>query len=339
MTALASAEVLLRQRRLRAEHHTTSADPLITATDLASFSSYETPLDDFYIRNHLSTPLAQQINELTIDGEVRSPVALSLQRLNTLRPSEYEAVLECAGNAVSVEGQVGNGRWGGWLLCDVLALAQPNPRATYLQLIGKDGYVRSVPLERAESDGMLITHLNGRPLTRYHGAPWRARFLGWYGMDSVKWLQHIRVSSQSLFSTGSEYLIFRRSTTGAPEGELLPRIAVKSIITLPRDGAVLSPGKLEVRGLAWSGEGPITAVEISSDGGQTWKDSVFDVRANSKYSWVFWRGALELVARGPVNIVCRAKDEKGNMQLPERDPTRLDGYVVNYYHSVRCVVV
>ena len=91
--------------------------------------------------------------------------------------------------------------------------------------------------------------------------------------------------------------------------------------------------------MAWSGEGPITNVEISSDGGQTWEKAVLNVRANSKYSWVFWHGESEMAGRGPVKIVCRARDEKGNMQLPDRDPSRLDGYVVNYYHSVRCVVV
>lgn len=337
MTALVGGGVLLRTARLLPEHHVVSAEPLISATDLASSDSFETPAEDFYIRNHFALPLAQQISVLQIEGAVQNPVRVSAEQLRTLRPIESEAVLECAGNVVGIEGQVGNGRWGGWLLRDVLALARPNPGAAYLQLFGKDGYVRSVPMERAINDGMLVTHLNGRPLTRYHGTPWRARFLGWYGMDSVKWLERIKVSSQPLFSTGREYIALSRSLTGVLE-EPLPRIAVKSIITLPQDGALVHPGKLEVRGLAWSGEGPITRVEINSDGGQIWNGAVLDVRSNSQYSWVLWHGKLELTARGPVRIVCRAKDKKGNIQPPDRDPSRLDGYVENQYHSIRCVI-
>jgi hypothetical protein len=100
-------------------------------------------------------------------------------------------------------------------------------------------------------------------------------------------------------------MIFRRCISGVLEREYLPRIAVKAIITVPRDGAVLAPGKLEVSGLAWSGEGPITAVGLSSDGGQTRKHAVVNARKNSRYAWVLWHGEIEFPDRGAVKVVCR----------------------------------
>ena len=125
---------------------------------------------------------------LQVEGEVEQPRRLAPADLAPLLERELGAVLECAGNGVGPRGLVSNGSWAGWPLPAVLSLARPTRATAHLHLCGGDGYARSVPMERALEGGLLVTRLNQRPLTRQHGAPWRALFPGWYGMDSVKWL-------------------------------------------------------------------------------------------------------------------------------------------------------
>src|SRR5208282_2274235 len=112
-------------------------------------------------------------------GEIEKPVSLTAVELAGLSERKFAAVLECAGNRVGSTGLVSNGAWAGWPLKDILTMARPTAKAAYLHLFGRDGYKRSVPLERALADGILATHLNSRPLTLQHGPPWRALFPGW----------------------------------------------------------------------------------------------------------------------------------------------------------------
>ena len=187
------------------------------------------------------------------------------------------------------------------------------------------------------ADGMLATHLNSRPLTLRHGAPWRALFPGWYGMDSVKWLERIVVASEPLPPEGGTYQRSRQTSSGEIDRQPLPRIQVKSVITDPQMGAVLRRGKAEIRGLAWTGEGKITSVQVSTDAGGTWLAATVDSGADLE--WVVWKVSVELTQPGAVEFVARAVDDRGHTQPAERDPSRLDGYTNNWYHRVRCVVV
>ncbi len=323
--------------KLMAEHHVVSADPLMVDFDLQSLEGRYTSVEDFYVRNHRAVPENLRTGFLQIEGEVATPKRLSNDELAPLHRRELGAVLECAGNLVGTVGKVSNGVWEGWSLGDVLALARPAPTGSYLHLFGRDRYARSVPAGRAYEDGMLVTHLNGRPLGRQHGAPWRALFPGWYGMDSVKWLERIVISKTPLPSNETAYLELTPGASGEIDRRPLPRVQVKSVILSPSGVAVLRLGKVAVHGLAWSGEGKISAVEISGDGGTYWSAATVDL--GSRYEWALWRSELELSQRGSVEFLCRATDEKGSTQPAQRDPKRLDGYGNNWYHRVRCVVI
>jgi DMSO/TMAO reductase YedYZ molybdopterin-dependent catalytic subunit len=237
---------------------------------------------------------------------------------------------------VGATGLVSNGSWAGWKLKDVLAMAQPTPRAAHLQLLGVDGYRRSVPFERA-ADAMIVTRLNGRPLTRQHGAPWRVLFPGWFGMDSVKWLARVVLARDPLPPEGNTYLELRRGASGQIEREPLPRLPVKSVITDPLAGAVLKHGWIAIHGLAWSGAGKITSVEVSADGGSRWQKT--ELIPGRDFEWWFWNASVDLSQRGAVEFVARANDSAGSQQPVERDPSRVDGYANNWCHRVRCVVV
>jgi DMSO/TMAO reductase YedYZ molybdopterin-dependent catalytic subunit len=248
------------------------------------------------------------------------------------------AVLECAGNRTRLASLASDGVWLGRPLGDVLALAQPKPAGTFLHLFGQDGFVRSVPIERAMEEGFLVSRLNGHPLTRNHGAPWRALFPGWYGMDSVKWLQKLVVAQAPLPITDNTYLKITAQPEGGQQIEPLPRMQVKSVITAPADGAVVERGKVEVHGLAWSGFGKVSKVALSADDGASWQAATLD-DAGSDHDWALWQIALPVDQHGPVNLVARATDVNGNTQPATRDPRRLDGYAYNVCHHVRCIVI
>lgn len=335
MTLLSSG--LFVPQVLRGEHHVISADPLEVEFDLTSLQGQYTSLDDFYVRNHFAAPSGVDAATLRIEGEVEQPQNLTPADLAKLPARNFSAVLECAGNRVGSTGLVSNGAWAGWSLKNVLMLARPTAAAAHLYLFGRDGYKRSVPLERGLADGILVSELNSRPLTQRHGAPWRALLPGWYGMDSVKWLERIVVAVDPLPPEGGTYQQSRQTPSGELDRQPLPRIQVKSVIIDPQQEAVLRRGSVEVRGLAWSGAGKITSVEVSADSGSTWQTATLD--AGTDLGWSIWKSTVELTRPGPTELVARAKDATGQVQPAERDSQRLDGYTNNWYHRVRCVVV
>ena len=322
-----------------ADHHVISADPLVVETDFSSLPGRYTPVEDFYVRDHFDVPAdsgQSAVQPLRIEGEVEHARELSLLDFATLPAREIGAVLECAGNRVGSTGLISNGSWMGWRLKDVLARIQPTSGAAHVHFFGRDGYRRSVPLERA-ADGMIVTRLNGRSLTRQHGAPWRALFPGWFGMDSVKWLARVVLAGDPLPAEGNTYLVVRREASGQLDREPLPRLPVKSVITDPLPGAVLRRGSAEIQGLAWSGAGKITSVKVSADGGSTWHSG--ELVTGRDFEWWPWKASLDFAERGAVELIARASDSAGSQQPMERDPSRVDGYANNWCHRVRCVVV
>ena len=332
------AMLLAPARSLRAEHHVISANPLIVESDLWPLAGRYTRLEDFYVRNHFQVPETTAATSLTLEGQVEKPGAFTLENFEAIPARELGAVLECAGNPAKPASLVSDGVWQGRPLGDILALAGPKPGGTYLHLFGQDGFSRSVPIERALHEGYLVDRLNGRPLSRNHGAPWRVLFPGWYGMDSVKWVQRLVVADAPLPKTDNTYLKITRLASGEREVEPLPKIQVKSIITTPAEGAVVQRGTVEVQGLAWSGSGKISKVEASADGGATWRAATVD-SPGSDYDWAMWQVAFPLDRPGAVNWVARATDIAGNTQPVTRDARRLDGYAYNVCQSVRCIVI
>jgi len=322
---------------LGAEHRVISMAPLEMEFELWSLQGQYTSAEDFYVRNHFESPSPAQAASLRIEGEVEVPRELSRGDLAKLEERKFGALLECAGNRVGSSGLVSNGAWSGWALKDILMLVRPTPAAGHLHLYGRDGYKRSVPLERAVAEGVLVSKLNSRSLTLQHGAPWRALLPGWYGMDSVKWLERIVVAAAPLPEEGGTYQQSRQNSSGEIEREPLPRVRVKSVILNPRAGSVLRKGKVDIRGLAWTGKGAIESVEVSVDGGRTWQPARLD--SAGALEWVNWKASVQLADVGEAEFVSRAKDTEGQVQPAERDPSRLDGYTNNWYHRVRCTVV
>jgi DMSO/TMAO reductase YedYZ molybdopterin-dependent catalytic subunit len=274
---------------------------------------------------------------LQIEGEVEKPQKLTARDLVSFRPRELGAVLECAGNPVASVGMASSGIWGGVLLSDILSLARPSRAAAYLHMFGRDGYARSVPIDRVHDGAMLVTSLSGRALQPHHGGPWRAFFPGWYGFVSVKWLERVVFSNTPLASDQNDYVEVRPASPVGIVRQPLPCIQVKSVIIYPANRSVVHRGSILVRGLAWSGAGNVSKVEISSDGGAHWNSAPFSPA--SRYEWVLWQATVDLSQAGAVELLCRATDAEGHTQPAQRETGRLDEYVQNSYHRVQVVVV
>ncbi|HEY6293609.1 MAG TPA: molybdopterin-dependent oxidoreductase [Terriglobia bacterium] len=316
-----------------------SSDPLIAEFNLQSSFERYTPTPDFYVRNHFPIPQSGKDGGaafLGIEGKVNQPVRLSAAELSRLKIKEIGAVLECSGNGTGPEALASNGLWEGWALADVIGLARPTSVAKYMHLIGQDGFSRSVEISQTGPDAMLATRLNHQPLTPEHGAPWRALFPGWYGMNSVKWLERIVLSDTPVPSKTDEYLAKVGTPSGRSEYHPLPNVQVKSVVTYPAIGVILHPGTVTVRGLAWSGTAKIAAVEVSTDNGATWR--VAELDPGGRYEWTLWKITVKVPESGVLNIACKAIDDKGLEQPAQRDSNRLDGYANNTIERVRFLV-
>jgi len=325
-------------RSLLADYSVVSQDPLIAEYNLESLQGLDTPLTEFYIRNHFHVPHTEGTQQLRIEGEVEKNQTLTPASLARLPRHQLAAVLECSGNGIGPYQLAGNAVWEGWALDEVLALARPKKSAAYLHLYGQDGFIRCISIARAKQDALLVTHMNHQPLPTEHGAPWRAFFPGWYGMDSVKWLNRIVVAQSSIQSTPDDYLAMIKGPGGQVRREPLPSIQVKSAFVYPAVGAVLRRGSVEARGVAWSNGAPLVAVEVSADAGKTWKLAQMDAQGG-KYEWRLWRVHLDLMQTGLVQLACKAIEAGGKEQPAQRDSRRADTYANNTIERIRVMVI
>ena len=205
--------------------------------------------------------------------------------------------MECAGNGrsffTSQQGQsvsgtawrlgaVGVARWRGVRLSTVLRHAGLKPEAVDVLPQGLDadfvtggvnlGPVRRpLPIGKALDDVLLAYEMNGAPLPPDHGFPVRLVVPGWIGISSIKWLGSIEVSAQPLFSPWNTQF-YRLFGPGYPaDGELIGRQVVKSAFELAWNARIPAGTRTVLRGRSWSGTAPIRTVEVSTDGGHTWR--------------------------------------------------------------------
>lgn len=319
-----------------ADHHTVSASPLMVEFDLASATSRYTAAQDFFVRDHTDepSPIGAPSGLRLIEKRVHHWLPLSALRRLPLR--DFSTALECSGNGIGTGG-VSNGLWQGWAMADLFKGSGMGAAAPWIHLRGRDGYARSVPAEQAWNDGYVVTALNQHALPARHGAPLRALLRGWYGMNSVKWLESIEFADRPLPGNDSVYTELIRHPDGTIEKRPLPRMQVKSVIIAPAAGSVLYRGAVELRGLAWSGTGAIASVEVRAGTDETWTPA--QITGWERNEWVFWRWRTRVAARGPISFACRARDTHGSVQPQTRAVNRLDGYANNSWHVMHYVVI
>jgi DMSO/TMAO reductase YedYZ molybdopterin-dependent catalytic subunit len=342
---------LPRGLAFQAPHTQQSVDMGIQGSEFSSLQGPITANSAFFTRNHFNAPvLSSSAWKLRVTGMVRTPLEVAYPELVRQPSTSLTATVECAGNPVGGAG-VGTATWTGIGLRELLERAGLQPGVKWIRLVGADQgsveepfglsipYSRSIPLDKAlKPETILAYQMNSLPLPTAHGYPLRAIVTGWYGMDSVKWLQGIEAldhEDQGYFMT-QRYVATRLLAVGS-ERRPLTQMRVKSQIARPRAGEILPLAPYTIRGAAWAGEKKIAGVEVSADGGKSWKQATLEA-APQPYAWVLWSFEWAPQSPGTYTLIVRAADDEGTTQLRSPDLLRLDDYEDNWWHTVKCSV-
>ena len=338
LDALAGKQPLVK-RSFRPPHY---------ETPLEYFNSLYTPNDAFFVRYHLASipEVSARDWRLRVGGEaVGSTREYTLADLRKqFEQVEIAAVNQCSGNRRGLfepnvpgiqwgYGGMGNARWRGVRLKDLLAKANVGADAVEVVLDGADGpafpatpdFVKSLPMAKALDENTLVAfEMNGVPLPHWNGAPARLVVPGWTATYWVKHLTEVRVSAKPFdgFWMKTAYRVpsgafgwsdaFASQATEA--NTPVTSIAVNSLVTNVAGGQKLAAGRtLEVKGIAWDGGSGIRTVEISADGGQTWRAAKLGEDAGP-FSFRQWTFPFSAATAGRRTLSVRATSRSGAVQ-------------------------
>ncbi|MGH7628286.1 MAG: sulfite dehydrogenase [Gemmatimonadales bacterium] len=245
-----------------------------------------TPTDLWFERHHNGVPQIDPSRwRLLLHGLVDHPLSFSLVDLRRLPSVTRTCFLECSGNGRNgyrsprrelspqqIDGMSANAEWTGVRVATLLGEAGVQRAARWVLAEGGDAAVlsRSVPLEKMLDDALLVYAQNGEALRPAAGYPVRLLLPGWEGNTCIKWIRRLEVIAQPNMSRDetSKYTDPLPNDTARRFSFVMD---VKSTLTRPTYPAVLAgPGWIELSGIAWSGRGKITRVDLSTDGGRTW---------------------------------------------------------------------
>ncbi len=298
-------------------------------TPVHELREFRTPADQLFVVYHMGIPAVDAASwRVTVGGLVERPLELTLADLDALPKVEVRAFHECAGSplhpTVAVR-RVGSVTWRGVQLKRLLAEAGVRPEAGFVWSRGadygmyaptnsyNDCYLKDLPLEKALADEVLLaTELNGAPLSEEHGAPVRLVVPGYYGTNSVKWLNALRVERMRAGGLFTTRLYNDRSVEHGVE-TISPvwAVAPHSVIVAPAAGRLLPLAPLRISGWAW-GATPIERVDVSTDGGVSWAAAGLDER--EQHCWQGFAFDWTPVAPGDYVLASRATDAAGRMQ-------------------------
>jgi sulfane dehydrogenase subunit SoxC len=323
-----------------------------------------TPVGMHYTLIHYDIPAVDPATwRLEVGGLVGRPLSLSLQELQQRPARTLRVTLECAGDGRALlsprpisqpwlAGAVGTAEWTGASLRALLDEAGIAPDAREIVFTGLDRgieggvaqtYQRGLPLALArDADVLLAWAMNGAALEPQHGYPLRLILPGWYGMAHVKWLAAIEAIPDTF--AGYQHQAYRYSQSRDTPGEPVTLMRVRSLLLPPgvpdylTRVRVVPRGAVRLEGRAWSGHGPITAVEVSVDGGATWAPAEVAPPPAGGHSWQAWTYAWNAEEPGRTELCCRARDSAGDTQPVEQFWTAR-GMGNNMAHRVPTLVV
>ncbi len=304
----------------------------VSWTPLHDLQGTITPNGLHYERHHNGVPQIDPAQHtLLIDGLVEQPLSFDLKSLLRYPMQSRTCFIECGGNSNSgwrsnpiqtqagyAHGLVSNAEWTGISVKLLLQEAGIKPSAKWVIAEGADAAALniSIPLEKLMDDALLALYQNGERLRPENGYPLRLVLPGWEGILNVKWLRQLRLTDEPLMSRDETAQYTELQPSGKAH-QFTFMMEAKSLITSPSLGMILpdNPGIYQISGLAWSGRGKITRVEISVDGGETWVDAQLQGPILAK---AFTRFNLPWHWQGDYAILqSRATDETGYIQ-----PTR-----------------
>jgi len=284
----------------------------------------------FVIARGGQTEIDPDKHRLVIHGLVKQPMVYTVEALHRYPMVSRMTFVECGGNSAplyskepiqadvqALHGLCSCAEWTGVKLSTLLEETGIDPRAKWFIAEGADlpTMNRSIPLAKAMDDAMIALYQNGEAINPSNGYPMRLLLPGYEGNMNVKWLRRIKLVEAPVMAINET----KQYTILLPSGKAwqfyFPQ-EVKSFITHPSPGLNMKdPGYYEVSGIAYSGNGRISKVDVSADGGKSWAPAGLQEPVLSKAFTRFrmawnWDGA-------PAILQSRATDEAGNVQ-----PTR-----------------
>ena len=311
---------------------TTTPEEASSRTPLQEIQGIITPSSLHFERHHAGVPKIDPVqHELLIHGLVERPLVFRIDELKRLPSVSRIYFLECSGNsgtlwrpvpqpsAGAAHGLTSCSEWTGVPLAVLFKETGVKPEGKWFVAEGADAcrMARSVPIEKAWDDAIVAYAQNGEALRPEQGYPIRLLLPGWEGNANVKWLRQIKVVDQPVMTRDET----SKYTDLLPDGrarQFTFMMEAKSVITRPSAGQKLSgAGFYEISGLAWSGQGAITRVEVSTDGGAMWADATLQLpvlpKAHTRFTFPWqWNG-------DEATLAARCTDETGYVQ-----PTRME---------------
>jgi sulfane dehydrogenase subunit SoxC len=301
-----------------------------------SWSASLTPLQDshgiltpsalHFERHHNGVPVIDPVrHRLIIHGMVEQPWTFTLDDLKRFPAISRLAFIECSGNSAiewraptgqtvqQTHGLTSTSEWTGVALKTVLREVGVKPEASWMLAEGSDAaaMTRSLPLAPLVEEAILCYAQNGEPLRPEQGYPLRLLVPGWEGNTCIKWLRRLKLGTAP-FMTREETSQYTDLMPDGTARQFTMVMEAKSVITFPSGGQRVQPGFIDIRGLAWSGRGRITQVEVSTTGGQFWQQAGLQDPILSKCHTRFrfpWRWNGE-----DVILQSRCVDETGYVQ-------------------------
>src|SRR5881296_1252586 len=300
----------------------------ISLTPLQNLSGIVTPADLHFERHHAGVPaIDPQRYKLLIHGMVERPTMFDLEALKRFPSVSRLCFLECSGNGFPsyrdirpdltpqlVDGLTSTSEWTGVLLSTLFRDVGVKPGARWFLAEGEDAAVmaRSIPLEKASDDAMIAYGQNGEALRPEQGYPARLLVPGWEGNANVKWIRRIEIADRP-FMTREETSKYSDPLPDCTARMFSFVMDAKSIITFPAYPVILHDrGWWEISGIAWSGRGRITRLDVSTDGGKQWEPAELQqpvlpkCHTQFRYLWK-WDGR-------ETTLRSRAVDETGYVQ-------------------------
>jgi DMSO/TMAO reductase YedYZ molybdopterin-dependent catalytic subunit len=259
---------------------------------------------------------------LTIKGLVDNPVVINYAEFRDMNSVEEFATLTCISNKIGGN-LVGTALWKGVRLRDILSKAGVQSSVKYIVFRCSDGYDVGIPLENGMMDSTILAYdMNNSPLTSEHGYPVRAIVPGFYGMMNPKWITEIELVDKTY-----EGFWQRKGWTNNGIKNIYSSIVIPgnqpindNFPNLVPNSSFLNGKNIPIAGIAFAGDRGISKVEVSVDGGTTWKTAIVKDPL-SQYTWVLWTSGFTAVDKENYKIIVRATDKTGQIQTSElKDP-------------------
>lgn len=325
------------------------------ATRLAGSSSSLTPLQTLhgivtpsalhFERHHNGVPLIDPVeHRLLIHGLVERPMIFTMEDLTRFPAVSRLAFIECSGNSGSewrnpggptaqhTHGLLSTSEWTGVPLGTVLREVGAKPEATWMLAEGGDAAVmtRSIPLAPIMDEAILCYAQNGEALRPEQGYPLRLLLPGWEGNANIKWLRRLKLGAAPSM-TREETSHYTDLMPDGTARQFTLVMEAKSVITSPSGGQRVKPGFAEIRGLAWSGRGRVTLVEVSTDGGRTWQPASLQEPVLPKCTTCFrvpwrWNGRETI-------LQSRCTDDTGYVQPTREALIAVRGVNSGYHYN------